>query len=351
MYPRYVEEGWFFPIAFEGKHELREERRTPASRSAPRRGAHLALLLLSGLLPASAYAAGAAALESREVSFQSAGYRLTGTLSSPARGTALAGFLIIPGSGPVDRNGNSKTAPAMPPVYRQWAGRLGEGGLAVLRYDKRFIVHPNLDVPSFDQEAQIADAVSALRFLQSALVSKLVFILGHSEGGTLAPLVAERTRGVAGVVIVNTVHFPVDELLVEQLQASPDFPRGMLDEVKRLLPRVKDGSFPKGGLLLGAGGNYWAQWIDYSAKSPETLSRLPISVLLVQCLNDETLPGETLARNVAALHAVVSKNKNARLRELEGRDHLCLRPGERESRELPRIVLEWLRNDVRAAQP
>ena len=32
----------------------------------------------------------------------------------------------------------------MPPVYRQWAERLGEAGFAVLRYDKRFLTHPGI---------------------------------------------------------------------------------------------------------------------------------------------------------------------------------------------------------------
>src|SRR5207302_1270262 len=172
--------------------------------------------------------------------------------------------------------------------------------------------------------------------------SKPVFIVGHSEGGSLAPIVAQRA-GVAGVAVVNTVQFAVDELVVAQLGAM-NLPPDKLDEVKRFFAQIKDGSFPRGGLLLGAGANYWRQWIKYSADSPATLARLRVPLLLVQCMSDETLPGETLARNVVALRSVVAARKDAQLRELEGHDHLGLLPGSREpSAEFVRVLSDWVR--------
>jgi pimeloyl-ACP methyl ester carboxylesterase len=167
----------------------------------------------------------------------------------------------------------------------------------------------------------------------------------------LAPLVAERTSAIAGVAIINAVQFPVDELLVAQLQARPEVPRSTVEHVRRLLTEIKDGSLPKGGLLLGAGANYWAQWMTYSRSAPETLSRLSMPLLLVQCLSDETLPGDILARNVAILRAVVSTKKNAQLRELRNHDHLGILPGDRQSSsEFIRIVVDWLSHQNRAAQ-
>ena len=283
--------------------------------------------LLAALLAAGS--AGAAELPSREVAFESGGYRLNGTLTLPGR--LLGGVLIIPGSGPTDRNGTSRIAPSIPPAYRQWAERLGEGGFGALRFDKRSVTYPDIDFRSFDQEAQIADAVSAVGFLRSVaeLASKPIFIVGHSEGGTLAPIVAERSGAVAGVVVVNTVQFPVEG----------DDP---------LFMQIKDGSFAKGGLLLGVGAAYWRQWIDYSSRSPATLSRLSMPLLLVQSLDDETLPGGTLARNVALLRTVVPNKKSAQLSELPGHDHFgMLRGGREPSTEFMRILLDWLRSEAR----
>jgi poly(3-hydroxybutyrate) depolymerase len=235
-----------------------------------------AVLLSVSLLFAVGQPARAAELESRETSFQSAGYRLKGTLTGPVGRSPVAGVLIIPGSGPVDRDGASRIAPSLPPVYRQWAERLSETGFVVLRYDKRFLTYPDVDIPSFDQEAQITDALSAVAFLRSVpgLAPQRIFIIGHSEGGTLAPLVAERASAIAGVAIINSVQFPVDELLVAQLQARSGVTQSTIEDVKRLLAEIRGGSFPKGGLFLGAGANYWAQWMTYSRSAPETLSRL-----------------------------------------------------------------------------
>jgi hypothetical protein len=297
--------------------------------------------LLVGLLFALSQPVVAAGTLSRDVSFQSSGYRLQGTLTSPDGQPAVAGILIIPGSGPVDRDGASRVAPSLPPIYRQWAERLSDNGYVVLRYDKRFLTHSDIDIRTFDQEAQIADALAAAVFLRT--VANRIFLLGHSEGGTLAPLVAERIGGVAGVAVVNTVQFPVDELVVAQMQAWPDVPRETVEEVRRFLAQVKDGSFPKRGLLLGAGANYWAQWIAYSRASQQTLSRLPVPLLLVQCLKDETLPGDTLARNQAILRGVLVAKKDAQLHELPGHDHFGMLPGIREpSPGFMRVLLDWL---------
>jgi pimeloyl-ACP methyl ester carboxylesterase len=284
-------------------------------------------------------------IEAREVSFESSGFRLLGTLTRPADGQARAGVVIFPGSGPLDRDGASRTAPSTPPVYRQWAERLSEAGFAVLRYDKRFLTHPGIDIAALDEEAQIADALSAVLFLRSAPGggAQPILLIGHSEGGTLAPIVAERAGAIAGVVIVNAALFPIDELLVEQLQANPTVGREAIAEVKHLLAGIKDGSFPRGGLLLGAGAGYWAQWIRYSTNAAATLSGLRMPLLVVQCLSDETLPGHALARNLAVARAVAAANRNAQLRELPGHDHLGMRSGEREpSVEFMAVLFGWL---------
>lgn len=211
----------------------------------------------------------------------------------------------------------------------------------MLRYDKRFLTHPGIDIAAFDEEAQISDARSAIAFLRSppGVASKPIFLIGHSEGGTLAPIVAERAGASAGVVVVNAALFPIDELLVAQLRANPTVSPNAVAEVERLLAKIKDGSFPRGGLLLGAGGGYWAQWTRYSTQASTTLSGLTMPLLLVQCSSDETLPGQTLGRNLAIARAVT----NAQLRELSGHDHLGMRRGERDpSAEFMAVVVSWL---------
>ena len=312
------------------------------------RAAGLALLVLAACATASPpQTAGTA---SRAVSFRSAGYGLEGTLTSPDGRAATAAVLIVGGSGPIDRDGVSRIAVSTPPIYRWWAEGLAAAGFTVFRYDKRFITHPSIEVASFDQEAQIADALAALSALRAAreAAGHPIFITGHSEGGTLAPVVAARAGAVTGVVLINSVVFAVDDLLVAQLDANPAISKTVVTETRNRLDAVKDGSFPPDELLLGAGVSYWKQWIDYSTSAKARLSELGPALLLVQCSRDQTLPGATLGRNRATMREIAAKNPRARFQELAGHDHFALRPGERAaSPELMGTLIGWLQEAVR----
>jgi pimeloyl-ACP methyl ester carboxylesterase len=312
------------------------------------RAAGLALLVLAACATASPpQTAGTA---SRAVTFRSAGYGLEGTLTSPDGRAATAAVLIVGGSGPIDRDGVSRIAVSTPPIYRWWAEGLAAAGFTVFRYDKRFITHPNIEVASFDQEAQIADALAALSALRAAreAAGHPIFIIGHSEGGTLAPVVAGRAGAVTGVVLINSVVFAVDDLLVAQLDANPSISKAVVTATRKRLDAVKDGSFPPDELLLGAGVSYWKQWIDYSTSAKARLSELGPALLLVQCSRDQTLPGATLGRNRATMREIAAKNPRARFQELAGHDHFALRPGERAaSPELMGTLIGWLQEAVR----
>jgi pimeloyl-ACP methyl ester carboxylesterase len=312
------------------------------------RAAGLALLVLAACATASPPKTPGTV--SRAVSFRSAGYGLEGTLTSPDGRAATAGVLIVGGSGPIDRDGVSRIAVSTPPIYRWWAEGLAAAGFTVFRYDKRFVTHPSIDVASFDQEAQVADALAALSALRAAreAAGHPIFIIGHSEGGTLAPVVAARAGAVAGVALINSVVFPVDDLLVAQLDANPAISKAVVTETRNRLDAVKDGSFPPDELLLGAGVRYWKQWIDYSTSAKARLSELGPALLLVQCSRDQTLPGATLGRNRASLREIAAKNPRARFQELAGHDHFALRPGERAaSPELMSTLIGWLQEAVR----
>ncbi len=277
-------------------------------------------------------------VDSKDAAFLSQGYRLFGTLTVPAGATPRAAMVIIPGTGPIDRDGVSKAAPTVPPVYKMWAERLGDSGVAVLRYDKRYLTYTDMDISVLDQEAQIADALAAFRYLREQVPGKPAFVLGHSEGGMMAPLIAQRSGAAAGVVVVNSAVFPIDELVIAQVQsggASQEY----VDGLTKRFAQIKDGSFPAKGQLLGAGPEYWTQWIKYSTESPSTLSRLKVPILLIQCMNDETLPGPMLERNVKALRGV----RNAQLRLLKDHDHLGMVGGSHEpSPEFMRTLVNWI---------
>jgi pimeloyl-ACP methyl ester carboxylesterase len=112
-----------------------------------------------------------------------------GTLSYPRSGGPFPGVVLVAGSGPHDRDGNVSLHKLMAVLADHLTGQ----GFAVLRYDKRGIgltggaVHPGSTTDDY-----AADALEAVRFLgmQPNVDPKKIGIVGHSEGGIIATMVA-----------------------------------------------------------------------------------------------------------------------------------------------------------------
>lgn len=129
-----------------------------------------------------------------EVTFESGGIALTGTLRLPtATGTHAAVFLLQ-GSGDADR-----TAEAF------YADHFARHGIVALTYDKRGTGRSGGDhrTMSFDDFA--ADALAGVRYLQTRreVNPKHVGLSGRSHGGMVAPLAAARSTNVAFVINVS----------------------------------------------------------------------------------------------------------------------------------------------------
>lgn len=149
---------------------------------------------------------------------------LYGSLLLPAC-KPKAWVLLIAGSGPTDRQGNSPGSPQRNNCLRYLALDLATQGIASLRYDKRGVgasaaACSHEATLNFDHYVDDAKAwLAHLRLKASGPVS----VLGHSEGAQIATRVAEKLS-VASVVNLCGAGRPLDELLLEQLkkQLPPD---------------------------------------------------------------------------------------------------------------------------------
>ncbi len=146
-------------------------------------------------------------------------YPLPGTLTLP-KGDILAGFVLVQGSGPNDRD---ESIGANKP-FRDLAWGLAQRGFAVLRYDKRTLTHgakmekaPDFEKLTVDEETAL-DAAAAVRLLQSQpeLEGKKVFLLGHSMGGMLASYVGSKTPEASGYVLLAGTPRKLWEIIAEQ---------------------------------------------------------------------------------------------------------------------------------------
>lgn len=143
---------------------------------------------------------------------------LPGTLAMPVRtqGRPVPAVVLVHGSGPQDRD---ETVGANRP-FLDIARGLASQGIAVLRYDKRTRVHPQrFTSGDFDVDDETTDdavaAVAALRAVDGIDPDR-VFVLGHSQGGMLAPRIAQRSGQVAGLVLLAAPARPLLDLLLEQ---------------------------------------------------------------------------------------------------------------------------------------
>jgi hypothetical protein len=139
----------------------------------------------------------------QNVSFQSRGMTIYATFRHPTDESKIVpGVLLIAGSGPTDRNGNSAVAPGPVNTLKTLADWLSNDGVASLRYDKlgsgRTGLGPYASDPSsiglsvYEQEAR-----SALIFLakEKDVNDHALGVFGHSEGGLFALLLATGHAG------------------------------------------------------------------------------------------------------------------------------------------------------------
>lgn len=153
-----------------------------------------------------------------DVVFDSApGVRLAGTLTLPKGPGPFPVAVLISGSGPNDRD---ETVFGHKP-FLVLADDLTRRGIAVLRYDKRGVGGSSGRAPGVTTADFAVDARAAVAFLKTRkdIDPRRIGLIGHSEGGVIAPMVAAGDPSVAFVVMMAGSGVPGDELLVAQNRA------------------------------------------------------------------------------------------------------------------------------------
>lgn len=147
---------------------------------------------------------------------------LHGTLLTP-EGPTRAAALILPGSGPTDRDGNSP-AGIVSATYRLLAEGLAEQGVATVRIDKRGIGasafaggrEEDLTFQTYIDDARNWAAEAARLTDQPC-----VWLIGHSEGAQIALAAAQGGNdAVCGLVLLSGAGRPAGTVLREQLEAG-----------------------------------------------------------------------------------------------------------------------------------
>ena len=138
----------------------------------------------------------------QEITFTNDSLTLAGTLVLPEGAGPWPAVVMIPGSGPVDRNENHKKAALN--VFNEFAGRLAEQGFASLRYDKRGVGASQGEYYTAGFHDNAADARAAYEWVceRPDINKSAVYLLGHSEGAYIAIRLAGEGLESAGVILL-----------------------------------------------------------------------------------------------------------------------------------------------------
>jgi len=146
---------------------------------------------------------------------------LAGTFVDAGRGAPVV--IIIPGSGPTDRDGDNPLGITAAP-YRLLAEAMAVQGVSTLRADKRGMFGSKAAVPDANAVTiadYASDAHQWARVLRQRTGAKCVWLLGHSEGALVALAAAQQPSGLCGIILASGPGRKFGDILREQLRANP----------------------------------------------------------------------------------------------------------------------------------
>ena len=149
-----------------------------------------------------------------EVTFHNADITLAGTLTLPESGAPHPAVVMITGSGPQNRD---EELFGFKP-FHMIADHLTRNGIAVLRFDDRGVGGSTGSVSEATTEDFARDVLAAVDFLKnrSDIDPERIGLIGHSEGGIVAPLASSMSDDVAFMVLMAGTSVSGAEILIEQ---------------------------------------------------------------------------------------------------------------------------------------
>ena len=247
--------------------------------------ATFAVRLCSLLLLAGGIAAHAQAAET-PITLDTPTGQLAGTLELPAGADKPRVALLIAGSGPTDRDGNSSMIPGRNDSLKLLAAGLAEAGIATVRYDKRGIggSHAAGSAESALRfEMFVDDAAAWIARLKADPRFASVAVIGHSEG-SLIGMLAARQADAAAFVSIAGIADGASTLMRKQLEGK--LPPELEKESERILVSLESGAIVDpvppalATLFRPSVQPYLISWFKYVPA--QRIAELTMPVLVVQ---------------------------------------------------------------------
>lgn len=224
----------------------------------------------------------------RPVSFISHGRQVLGSFMLPPENLGKKKYpavLFVGGFGPLDRD---ETVGRSKPI-RDIAVGLAMRGIASLRYDKPgYSTHGRADAASTTVERETIDiAITAVALAKTLpeIDPDNVFLLGHSEGGEMAPFILAKAPELRGAILMAAPGRTPEEFLPDQLAAGLRM-RGIPED--KIGPRVAAVKKQLAAIHQGAGGpatllnmpaDFWRSLMQHDNVAALRDVRVPVLVL------------------------------------------------------------------------
>lgn len=170
-----------------------------------------------------------------EVSYPNAdaGISLAGTLTTPKTGGPFPVVILITGSGPQNRNEEILTHKPFLVI----ADYLTRNGIAVLRFDDRGVGQSTGNYSTATSEDFAGDVLAGIDFLKTRneIDQDKLGLIGHSEGGLIAPVVASISADVSFIVLLAGPGIRGDQLLLLQAELISKSEGIEKDEIEKTL--------------------------------------------------------------------------------------------------------------------
>lgn len=211
--------------------------------------------------------------------------KIEGTLLAASNKQKIV--IIIAGSGPTDRDGNS-VAGVNSNTYRLLASALQKNNIASFRYDKRGIAKST--IKNFKEsdllfEDYINDAKEIFLYLKDSLGFKNIYFAGHSEGSLIAMIATQQTTP-KGYISLAGISQAINLVITEQVNAQSPAMAKQTDSLFSILKtKGKIDSVPPYLLSIFRPSvqPYMISWMKYDPAAEIKKLKLPILILQGTC--------------------------------------------------------------------
>ncbi len=239
---------------------------------------------------------------------------IKGTLLNIVNVQKSALCIIIPGSGPTDRDGNN--AFMKNNSLKFLAEELAQNNIASYRYDKSVLSYSknNTKIDSLTFNDFIEEASEVISHFKKLKKYSKIIIIGHSQGSLVGMISGKNT--IDGFISIAGSGRTIDEVLTEQIELQAPF---LKDETTKILTELKAGKTVENvnPMLISLFNKkvqpFLTSWIQYN---PQTeIKKLTCPILIINGTKD--IQVKTLDADL--LH---SANSNSQLKYIENMNHI-----------------------------